>query len=222
MRTPRPSTRAGRGGSPGIPLGSRRMQSGGLGKPEAAVETPEGVLDAAPALEDGEIVLLALRPSRWLLMANLLGSLLIVGLALWAAVRVFGGTGAGAPGPSMRALALVGGLAVLAWLPVAAWFMMDWRTHRYVLTNRRVLSMVGMVRPFVAEAPLAAVRRVELVRTPWSRPLRIGTVRFVNPHGLELVRWSLVSRPVEVRRTVLEALHRYGRGDVEEGESEKR
>lgn len=189
------------------------------GEPEAAVETTEGILGAAaPVLQDGEVVLLALRPSRWLLMAHLFGSLAIVTLALWGAVHVFAGragSGGGVGAPSAGALSLAFALAMLAWLPVAAWFMLDWRSHRYVLTNRRVLAAVGIVRPFVGEAPLAAVRRVELVRL-WGRALRIGSIRFVNPHGVELVRWSSVSRPVEVRRTVLEALHRYGRGDVED------
>ena len=204
-----------------------RVQS--TGEPEATVESPEAARSAhAPALQDGELVLLALRPSRWLLMVNLLGSLAIVSGALLVAVHVFAGGAGGAGGgggwrgwggagggPTAGALSLALGLAMIAWLPVAAWFMLDWRSHRYILTNRRVLAIVGMARPFVGEAPLAAVRRVELVRL-WGRALRIGSVRFLNPHGVELVRWGLVSRPVRVRRTVLEALHKYGRGDVED------
>ena len=188
-----------------------RIGSGGIGEPEAAVEAPEGsIASSAAQLQDGEIVLLALRPSRWLVALHLSGSLAFVALALILAVRGFGG----AITPGGLGVAL--GLAAVTWLPVGAWFVMDWRSHRYVLTNRRVIAGVGMVRAFTAEAPLAAVRRVMLQRSLAERAMRIGTVRFVNPHGLEVARWSLVSGPEGVRRTVLEALRKYGRVDVEE------
>ena len=76
--------------------------------------------------------------------------------------------------------------------------------------NARALEASG------AEMITVAVRRVELLRVFWDLFPRIGTVRFVNPHDLELVRWPFVSRPGKVRQTVLEALHRYGRGDLED------
>lgn len=186
------------------------MGSTGLGKPEAAVEAELGVGSKAASLQDGEIVLLALRPSRWLLTLHLVGSLALVGLALGLAVRAFGGA------TTTRGIGIAVALAVVAWCPVALWFALDWRSHRYVLTNRRVMASVGFARPFIAEAPLAAVHRVVLYRSLAERALRIGTIRFLNPHGIEVARWSLVSRPVGVRCTVLEALHKYGRGDVEE------
>lgn len=186
------------------------MGSSGMGDPEAAIEADLAGIASAPALQDGEIVLLALRPSRWLLVLHLVGSLALVALALGIAVRAFGG------GATPRATAFEVGLALVAWLPVGAWFAADWRSHRYVLTDRRVIASVGMIRPFVGEAPLAAVRRVVFYQSLAERALRIGTVRFLNPHGIEMVRWALVSRPGGVRCTVLEALHKYGRGDVEE------
>ena len=155
-------------------------------------------------------MLLALRPSRWLLALHFAGSMALVGVALWLGVRGFGGA------TTAHGMGIVIGLALVAWLPVGVWFAMDWRSHRYVLTNRRVIASVGVFRPFVAEAPLAAVHRVVLYQSLAEHGLRIGTVRFLNPHSIELVRWSLVSRPVGVRCTVLEALHKYGRGDVED------
>lgn len=164
---------------------------------------------ASDALQDGEIVLVSLRPSRWMLGPHLVASLVVVTASLVLGVRGLGGV------TSPAGLGQALGLGLVVWLPVAAWFVLDWRSHRYVLTNRRVISSVGMIRPFVGEAPLAAVRRVVLTRGPTGRALGTGTIGFENPHALRLVTWARVSRPQEVRRTVVEALRRYGRSDFE-------
>ncbi len=168
----------------------------------------EVVVGAARAqtidLQEGEIVLLWLRPSLWRLFVPLV--IVAVTILLMLAALTL------APhrGPmewKIGALALLG-------VAASVWFAVDWWSHAYVLTNRRALSRVGVVWPMIAEAPLSAVWRVALSRSRAERTVEIGTVSCLGSHGAPMVRWAFVAHPIGVQEAVVDAVRRFGRGDV--------
>jgi dephospho-CoA kinase len=158
-----------------------------------------------------ERALLWLRPSP----------LYVVVRPLWALVTIAAATGAmwfGAMALDATDLATrttwLG--AALAGL-VLLWEMVEWFSRLYVLTERRMICVAGVLRQGVADVPLRNVRNIVLVRGPVERLLRLGTLgaATAGTDGYELV-WVMLSRPAEVLRTVRTAVDSVGGGGLEE------
>ncbi len=186
---------------------SRGLGQGGLWQAGPGADTE---VVAAPAradsldLQDGETILLWIRPSLWRLAIP--AAIVVATVGLMAAALLV----APARGPMAWKLGVLGVLGASA----LGWFAADWWSHAYVLTNRRVISRVGVVWPMVAEAPLPAIWRVGLRRSGVERPMGLGSVTCWGAHGLMMVRWAFVARPIGVQEAIVDAVRRYGRGDV--------
>ena len=157
------------------------------------------------ALQDGELVLILLRPGLWRLALPVLA--VVATMSLMAVVLALAPSPGIGPTWKYGILALASGAAI-------GWFAADWWSHAYILTSRRVVSRVGVVYPMHAEAPLSAVRRVALARTPIERALGGGSVVCLGSGGVTLVRWGFIANPIGVQEAVLAAVRRYGRGDA--------
>jgi membrane protein YdbS with pleckstrin-like domain len=69
-------------------------------------------------------------------------------------------------------------LTVLAWLLVmvwAGWRVADWHFDRFILTNKRVMVVSGIITRKVAMMPLARVTDMKYEQTPTARLLNYGT-----------------------------------------------
>ncbi|MPZ26758.1 MAG: PH domain-containing protein [Micromonosporaceae bacterium] len=81
-------------------------------------------------------------------------------------------------GRGPRDLAWVPPLTVLAWLVVLAWVgwrVAEWHFDRFILTNKRVMVVSGIVTRHVAMMPLARVTDMKYEQTPTARLLNYGT-----------------------------------------------
>ncbi len=73
---------------------------------------------------------------------------------------------------------LVGGSLVLVWLAVmgyVAWQIFDWHYDRFILTNKRVMRVSGVITRNVAMMPLSRVTDMKSVQSPLGRILNYGT-----------------------------------------------
>jgi uncharacterized membrane protein YdbT with pleckstrin-like domain len=157
-----------------------------------------------PALQDGETVLLRTRPAgRLVILASTIGLVLSV-----VVLTLLGQTFQ----QSWRIPAMVVVLGQLGAAPAA--FM--WATTRYVLTDRRVLAVRGVVVRRAVELPLVAVRRVACGSLRSQSWLTIGTVlcESAPDAGHAPVEWVGVARPEACRQAIADAVKRYGRHDV--------
>jgi uncharacterized membrane protein YdbT with pleckstrin-like domain len=164
------------------------------GDPMAVSLVPERVL------EDGEIVILAVKPSGWLL---LLASVPVWSVAAAIAVlawllraRLRGGLDAS----TIVALCVVAGAVRL----VVA--VLQWYARLYVLTDRRVLRLRGVLREELWQCPLKKVLRVHLVAAAGERLTGTGSLVFETEGRCAAdSAWACLSRAAEVRRMVEEA-----------------
>lgn len=72
----------------------------------------------------------------------------------------------------------VGGTLVLVWLAVmgyVAWRIIDWHYDRFILTNKRVMKISGVVTRNVAMMPLTRVTDMKYSQSPLGRLLNYGT-----------------------------------------------
>lgn len=180
--------------------------------------TPAAAAEAvvpAELLHDGEVVILAIKPSRWLALLPTLP--LALGAAAVAAVICAADRAAGVPTAAavtyLLCIAAVGGRLLAGCL--------QWRSRLYVLTNRRALCVAGTAfgatRPFprgpglphanVTACLLRDVRAVTRSARTLDRALGLTDLRFETadtPAGD--VHWTYVPDSPEIREAVEKAV----------------
>ena len=187
------------------------MTPAGSATPAAAAEA----VVAADLLEDGEVVILAIKPSRWFALLPMLP--VALGAATVAAVMCAADHAAGLPTAAaltyLLCIAAVGGRLLAGCL--------QWRSRLYVLTNRRALRVAGTAfgaaRPFprgpglphanVTACLLRDVRAVTRSAHRLDRALGLANLLFETvdtPAGD--VHWTYVADSPEVREAVEKAV----------------
>lgn len=146
-------------------------------------------------LGEGEELLLVLRPHWIFILVDRMGVLTLCVLVGVLGLFI-------APGP-WRWLAAV---VPLVWL---GWQLLERASRTYVLTDRRVIMVAGLLRQAIVDAPLEHVRQVSVFRSIPERLLDLGTLGFATAGtGGQDVLWRVVDRPRERLRQARDAMDR--------------
>lgn len=182
-------------------------------------QQPANAVDATPAhidvrgataiipqkmITDGEVVILAVKPSLWLIPLASGRWLLTAGLAVVTAHLL---------GPMIGRLAQwttqIAVLAATARLLIAT---MEWLGRVYVLTDRRIMRLKGVVHIDLFECQLSRVQHVVLRLPIAERAVFCGTLFFFTAGtGSAEAAWRTVAHPSAVYQTVLETIEKYTR-----------
>ncbi len=185
---------------------------GRMSSTEASAEEP--LVDVlAPAgmqqvLQDGETVILALRPSPWFILidgswvyfASIFAALLLAWLAHqpWSPVIL----------PESQIFPL---LATVLSIRIV-WKFLDWANRVYVLTDQRIMRRRGVIQYSLIEAPLDRIQHSAIFTRVVERVLGLGTIGFATAgSGRFEVIWEMIANPIEIHRKVNDAIERYGR-----------
>jgi hypothetical protein len=161
------------------------------------VEFPVSQTVPAQLLDGGETVLFAVKPSawfvpivshRWLVVA--IGLIVLSYTVFSAAYGVYAFQGA---------LILAGGRL--------GWATLEWVGRLYVLTNRRVMSIRGVVSAEIYAAPLHGIEKTRVYATPPERACRVGSVEFESA-STGRGAWEAVARPVDMHDRLQHAIQR--------------
>ena len=165
------------------------------GAGDSAQPAIEAAMVPARLLNDGEIVILAIKPHPYFV---LLGSWPVIAVcALVAAGAYFAGTGAGRfPTGSVITFAALG--ATVRVLAAA----LQWLGRLYVLTNRRLLWVYGTIRLTVTQCPLEQVRQCRVAQSAGERALGLGTILFTISPNCGGGGWMNVNQPHVVQKAV--------------------
>lgn len=196
-----------------------REREGGEGSRRFAESAPSsegtvGGIDArvaamlpAQLLQPNEIIILLIKPSPWYILLAPLG--FFAGVIILAAILV-----------SMQSRGMFPWAArndlILAAAGVCAvrlfWQFLEWLSRVYVLTDQRVIRLAGVVRVQIFEAQLKNIQHTQTVFSLRERIFHLGTVAFATSGtaGIEAA-WVMVNQPLEVHRTVVETISRYGK-----------
>ncbi len=160
---------------------------------------PEGIL------HDDEVVILMLRPSLLFIPLSCITSLVFIamiafGLAYAAAQPWIGWT-------DTQAFALGAGLAALR----LSWQALEWYCRVYVLTDRRIIRRMGVLRIAIFETRLKNIQHTAVFTRLRERACGLGTIGFATS-GTDVIEamWVMIRRPFEVHKTVVETIRRYG------------
>ena len=167
-----------------------------------AAATSLATLLSRHVLRDGEIILLALKPSLWTI---LFGTLPAIGIALivmisarlWAHAHVH--------------IAIEVGLMLMACR--AAWAVLAWTGKLYLLTDRRIIRIWGVFNPQVHDVPLRRVARTRLVAGSLERLWRLGSIEIIpDCDRWPWTVWQTVPKPCQVHETICRAVARAKQG----------
>ena len=170
--------------------------------PTAEPANPSAVLGAAELpLQDGELIILSIKPSRWYV-------LLVSWPVVLAAALVAGGVALSErfgmyTADSGLANWLCAGVAVIR----LVWATVQWAALRYVLTSRRLLRIGAGGRAGLTELPLACVQSAEVTRSAGQRALAVGSLAFRGESGKALpMLWAYVAQPDRLAHLINEAI----------------
>ena len=161
----------------------------------------------ADLLGDGEVVILAVKPSNW--------HVLIVSLPVLASAAVVAATGYVVnryqPRTPEQLAYFFAAVASMARLALGCW---QWLGRTYLLTNLRVACVRGLLRVSVASAPLATVTEVVPAVSLPERAVGVGSI-YCFTGGSPLagppaaaVGWNSVANPDDVHRVICQAVRR--------------
>lgn len=170
----------------------------------ALVDARVAALLPAQLLQPGEIIILLLKPSPLYILLSALPSLSAVAIVILAALWF---ASLGFLPVTQTNLILVGFfLAALRLL----WALLEWLSRVYVLTDRRVVRLRGVLRVHVFESPLKNIQHTAAVFTVRERLFGLGTITFATAGTAWIeAAWEMIARPLEVHQTVVHALNRY-------------
>ena len=174
----------------------------------AARPTSIGMLLTNHVLQDGELVLLVLKPSVWFVLISSSWTIGLVLIGLLSAL-VFDEE---IPG---RASTWVE-LAVFLIAGRIMWAVLHWMGRLYILTDMRILRLSGVFNVNIFDCPLRKVARTRVVRSMRERLLRLGSIE-VTPCDAECEggAWNTIAKPDLVNEQIHAAINRAksGRGN---------
>src|SRR5688572_2640966 len=173
----------------------------------AARPTSIGMLLTNHVLQDGELVLLVLKPSVWFVLISASWTIGLVLIGLLTAL-VFDEE---IPG---RASTWVE-LAVFLIAGRIMWAVLHWMGRLYILTDMRILRLSGVFNVNIFDCPLRKVARTRVVRSMRERLLRLGSIE-ITPGDVDCDAgtWNTVANPDAVNDQIVAAINRAksGRG----------
>lgn len=165
---------------------------------DGAVEVISAEQLAMRLLQPGEMIELVARPSRWSVLFTSARWLVVCGLIAVGAPILAPQTGLEQNQIMQAAIGLA--MARLA-LGMAQWFGV-----LYILTNRRVMSVRGLLHQHVLSTPLTEIRAIHLHRGLHERAVGVGTISIVTDDFCQL--WSYLRDSPTIRDKLLRFVSR--------------
>jgi hypothetical protein len=166
--------------------------------------TPLATLLTGHVLRDGELVLLALKPSLWFIVFQ---SILFSGAVVLLAsiTRYF--------------IDRDGALHRLAYIEAAVfliagrvmWAVLHWMGRLYVLTDQRIIRLAGIFTVDLYDCPLRKVSRTQITHSIKEKLCRLGSIEVhpkEAPDGLPVGIWQTISKPIQVHEQIVAAMRR--------------
>jgi hypothetical protein len=175
----------------------------------AVVALDEALPRPIALLDSSEIIELSMKPSLWfvpIVAGRVAGvSLGIAGLVALGAWITDGWT---TPQQfAFRVALLIGILRIV----VAS---LQWASRTYILTNRRVMRLSGVLSVDMTEVPLTRIGQTGVKLSLPQRVVQIGTIR-MSPIDQRLPRitWDHIPRPAQVYEKLVRAIRRAQSGE---------
>ena len=89
-----------------------------------------------------------------------------------------------------------------------------WYNHQYIVTNRRVIQIFGVINKNVTDSSLEKVNDVKMVQSFFGRIFNYGDVEILTASELGVNRFTKIGDPIRFKTVMLNA-----KGKLDSGES---
>lgn len=155
-------------------------------------------------LGEGESVLFSSRQHRFVLFARIFFELLLLGLLAAAALVALQAWPANG-----QLIALAAALVGLIVLLSALRDYLRWRNEQFVVTDRRVLQIEGVLNKNVLDSSLEKINDVQLTQSILGRMFDYGTIEILTASEEAINRMDAIAQPLEFKRAMQDARARY-------------
>jgi hypothetical protein len=170
-----------------------------------ALAGPLAALVTGHVLQDGEVILLILKPSRWFVLLTTLRWAAVIGILL-AAAKLYD-----EQLPGQNIAYVEAGLFVLAGRLM--WAVLQWIGRLYILTDLRILRLSGIFAVDIFGCPLRKVARARILYTMRERLFGLGSIEIVpSDEEYPIDQWQMVARPKEVHQQIVATINRAKQG----------
>ena len=154
--------------------------------------------------EDEEIVF-STRQHWFIPLAHVLTEIVLIGLLIAAAVVV------PAAFPQIPAQLVYFGAAALGIIVFfsALGDVLRWQNEQFVITDRRVLQLQGVVNKNVLDSSLEKINDVQLEQSWVGRMFNYGDLQVLTASEEGINRMRAIERPIEFKRAMQDARARY-------------
>jgi uncharacterized membrane protein YdbT with pleckstrin-like domain len=94
--------------------------------------------------------------------------------------------------------------------------LFDWINRQYLITNRRVIQISGIINKNVVDSSLEKVNDVKLTQSFWGRIFGYGDVEILTASELGTNLFQYLGEPVKFKKAMMDAKNRLS-GDSEDG-----
>lgn len=165
---------------------------------------PGGVFSPAKFVPASDTVRLFVRPHPIDILLRIWRGLAIISAGMVALVLALGWIGSLIdPGISAGTVVMIGSAALLLRL---AWSTLAWAARSFVLTDKRVIRVTGVLNRVSTEIPLARLQHFVVERQLIERALNLGSLGMATAGtgGVEMA-WVTIHKPMAVLDSVRKA-----------------
>ncbi|BCY19141.1 membrane protein [Leptolinea sp. HRD-7] len=147
-------------------------------------------------LANDERILLITRNHGFFLFQKLLPDIFFIFLITGVSVYLTGQFGW---------MSLLGILATLLPLFDMERHLLDWRSREFIITNRRVIQISGIINKNVTDSSLEKVNDVKLSQSLWGRLLGFGDIEILTASELGANVFQTIGDPITFKKTMMDA-----------------
>lgn len=109
--------------------------------------------------------------------------------------------------------------AVLLVIPIArfVWHYLLWENRDYIITNRRVIQVSGVINKDVIDSSLEKVNDVELRQSVLGRMMDYGDLEILTASEIAVNLFRRIHHPIKFKTAMLNQKEAMGLGDVPTG-----
>jgi hypothetical protein len=115
-------------------------------------------------------------------------------------------------GPDQRSIVGVAVAAlILGGLGVLGWHILRYLNQEYVLTNRRVMQVAGVLNKTSTDSSLEKINDARLSQSVFGRMFGFGDLDILTAAETGVERFRMIRNPVGFKKAMLDAKHEYER-----------
>lgn len=111
-------------------------------------------------------------------------------------------------------LAALGFVLLLIPIVSALYDYLNWYNHKYIVTNRRVIQILGIVNKNVTDSSLEKVNDLKMQQSFWGRMFNFGDIEILTASELGINRFTFIGDPIRFKTAMVNAKAHLENGNI--------